>query len=119
MTHFVLKNIQVVINNNIKSNLFNLSTGDTERLVQGVFHNYPEVCPDKINWIVKSLDWLQFYDVITKAVMSQQAWILMPYSLYAVVDCHFHLSTTMYPKLSYPLAMIEVNLVISLKINFL
>lgn len=78
-------------------------------MAQGVFHNYPQVCPDKINWIVKSLDWLQFYDIITKAVMSQQAWILMPYSIYAVVDWHFHLSTTMHPKLSYPLAMIEVQ----------
>lgn len=86
--------------------------GETDLLVRGVFHNYPEIVfrDEGMESVAKSLDWFQFYDEINHAVMSHQSWSLMPYTNYGFIVWHFHFAGIQNPKLAYPTAEAEVRL---------
>lgn len=77
--------------------------------MQGIYHNYPEICRDKIWSVVKSLEWFEMYDEIHTLVMERQTWMLMPYTMSAFVAWHLYLSGTQVPKVSYPSAALEVR----------
>lgn len=85
--------------------------GETEKLVQGIFHNYPEICERKIDNVSISLDWFQLYDLIMSLVMRKQIWLLMPYTNYGFVAWHLHLARTQKVKLSYPTVINEVSII--------
>ncbi|XP_058807276.1 chromosome transmission fidelity protein 18 homolog isoform X2 [Phymastichus coffea] len=83
--------------------------GEPERLMQGIFHNYPEICKDRIVLVSESLEWFEFYDQVNALVMERQTWMLMPYTMSAFVAWHLYLSGTQVPKISFPSAALEVN----------
>ncbi|KAG7211889.1 hypothetical protein KM043_011100 [Ampulex compressa] len=83
--------------------------GESEKLVQGIFHNYPEVCNEKLKQICLSLEWFQFFDKVLSLVANQQVWSIMPYTNYAFVAWHLLLAKTRCPRLSYPSIVYEVN----------
>lgn len=93
-----------------------LSLGEMEKLAQGIFHNYPEVCDRKLNNVSISLEWFQFYDLITSLVMHKQIWSLMPYTNYGFIAWHLHLARTQKTKLSYPAVFNEASITCQEKI---
>ncbi|XP_014217281.1 chromosome transmission fidelity protein 18 homolog [Copidosoma floridanum] len=82
---------------------------ETERLAQGVFHNYPTTCKEQIIPVYKSLQWFEFYDEVNTLVMQHQTWMLMPYANSAVVAWHLYLAASQVPKITYPTIQFEVN----------
>ncbi|XP_034948783.1 chromosome transmission fidelity protein 18 homolog [Chelonus insularis] len=85
------------------------SSNNSERIVQGIFENYPNNCQDKMSKISKSIAWFPFYDEISTHVMTKNNWQIMPYTNYAFVSWHFGLATSKNPKLNFPYTMAEVN----------
>lgn len=83
--------------------------GDNEKLVNGIFHNYPTNCTTKISNISEAAEWFQFYDEISTCVLHNQSWSIMPYTNYAFLTWHLNLSTMQVPKLFYPVIIFEVN----------
>ncbi|KAL6423197.1 hypothetical protein ACFW04_010103 [Cataglyphis niger] len=85
-----------------------VQNGESEKLAQGIFHNYPEVCDKKIDNVSMSLEWFQFYDLVTSLVTHKQVWSLMPYTNYGFIAWHLHLARIQKVKLSYPTIVTEV-----------
>jgi len=84
--------------------------GETDKLIQGIFHNYPEICDRKLNNVSMSLEWFQFYDLIISLVLHKQIWSLMPYTNYGFIAWHLYLARTQKMKLSYPIVTNEVSI---------
>ncbi|XP_032677350.1 chromosome transmission fidelity protein 18 homolog isoform X2 [Odontomachus brunneus] len=99
----------VPISERIENILKTVQNGETEKLAQGIFHNYPEICDRKLDNMSTSLEWFQFYDLITSLVMHKQVWSLMPYTNYGFIAWHLHLARTQKVKLSYPTVFNEVT----------
>lgn len=93
--------------------------GDNEKVVQGIFHNYPENCIEKIQNVSVAMEWFQFYDQLSTTILHLQAWSVMPYTNYIFLTCHLNLSTMQIPKLSYPVIMYEINQKITNSTNIL
>ena len=89
-------------------------SGESDRLAQGVFHNYPTICKEKLEPVARSLEWFQFFDEVIRLVSARQVWTIMPYTNYAFVIWHFDLASSQNPILSYPMAAFEVSLVFHL-----
>lgn len=85
-------------------------------MAQGIFHNYPEVCDRKLDNVPISLEWFQFYDLVTSIVTHKQIWSLMPYTNYGFIAWHLHLAQTQKMKFSYPTIINEVNITYQEKI---
>ncbi|XP_001603491.2 chromosome transmission fidelity protein 18 homolog [Nasonia vitripennis] len=83
--------------------------GEPDRLAQGIFHNYPEICKDKMISISEALNWFEFYDTVNTLVMERQTWMLMPYTTSPFVAWHLYLAISQPPKISYPSAVFEAN----------
>ncbi|KAL7301054.1 hypothetical protein TKK_0006326 [Trichogramma kaykai] len=83
--------------------------GESERLAQGIFHNYPNNCRTKLSTVSKSLDWFEYYDIMNRAVMEHQSWMLMPYTNFAFIAWHLGLASPQMPKISFPSTTFEVN----------
>ncbi|XP_076761142.1 chromosome transmission fidelity protein 18 homolog [Xylocopa sonorina] len=83
--------------------------GEPEKLALGIFHNYPEICDDKLNYVTVCLEWFEFFDEILTAIASSQIWSIMPYINYAFVTWHLYFARTRNVKLSYPSILYEVN----------
>ncbi|XP_078042301.1 chromosome transmission fidelity protein 18 homolog [Augochlora pura] len=83
--------------------------GETEKLAQGVFHNYPEICSDKLNYVDECLQWFQFYDEIISLVANAQVWSVMPYTNYAFIVWHLYFAKSRSVKLSYPSVQYEMH----------
>ncbi|XP_012223290.1 chromosome transmission fidelity protein 18 homolog [Linepithema humile] len=98
----------VTVPERIGNILRTVQNGETEKLTQGIFHNYPEICDRKLDNVSISLEWFQFYDLITSLVMHKQIWSLMPYTNYGFIAWHLHLARTQRVKLSYPTVTSEV-----------
>lgn len=94
-----------------KMNIFFAYLGESEKLAQGIFHNYPEICDRKLDNVSVSLEWFQFYDLITSLVTHKQVWSLMPYTNYGFIAWHLHLARTQKVKLSYPTIINEVSII--------
>ncbi|KAF7417433.1 hypothetical protein HZH68_000086 [Vespula germanica] len=86
-----------------------VQSGDNEKLVHGIFHNYPTNCSEKISNISEATEWFQFYDEISTSVLHNQSWSIMPYTNYAFFTWHLNLSTMQVPKLFYPVIIFETN----------
>ncbi|KAI4480419.1 hypothetical protein M0802_014239 [Mischocyttarus mexicanus] len=86
-----------------------VQSGDNEKLAQGIFHNYPINCSDKLQNISVATEWFQFYDRISTSVLHNQTWSIMPYTNYAFLIWHLYLSTTKIPKLFFPVIIFETN----------
>ncbi|EFN74480.1 Chromosome transmission fidelity protein 18-like protein [Camponotus floridanus] len=98
----------ITIPERIQNILKTVQNGESEKLAQGIFHNYPEICDRKLDNVSVSLEWFQFYDLITSLVTHKQVWSLMPYTNYGFVAWHLHLARTQKVKLSYPTIISEV-----------
>ncbi|XP_011151397.1 chromosome transmission fidelity protein 18 homolog isoform X2 [Harpegnathos saltator] len=99
----------VSVSERIENILRTVQNGETDKLAQGIFHNYPEVCDRKLDDVSTSLEWFQFYDLITSLVMHKQIWSLMPYTNYGFIAWHLHFARMQRVKLSYPTVFNEVN----------
>lgn len=97
--------------NLFKINIFITYLGELEKLAQGIFHNYPEICDKKLDNVSASLEWFQFYDLITSLIAHKQVWSLMPYTNYGFIAWHLHLARTQKMKLSYPTIINEVSII--------
>ncbi|XP_014610820.1 PREDICTED: chromosome transmission fidelity protein 18 homolog [Polistes canadensis] len=86
-----------------------VQSGDNEKLVQGIFHNYPINCTEKLQNVSVATEWFQFYDEISTSVLHHQTWSIMPYTNYAFLIWHLYLSTTKIPKLFFPIIIFETN----------
>ncbi|XP_051170661.1 chromosome transmission fidelity protein 18 homolog isoform X2 [Leptopilina boulardi] len=86
-----------------------VTQGDSERLCQGIFHNYPMICKEKLEPVARSLEWFEFFDEVTKMISARQIWTVMPYTNYAFVIWHFDLANQQNSKLSYPTTVNEMN----------
>ncbi|XP_015177515.1 PREDICTED: chromosome transmission fidelity protein 18 homolog [Polistes dominula] len=86
-----------------------VQSGDNEKLVQGIFHNYPINCSEKLQNVSVATEWFQFYDGISTCVLHNQNWSIMPYINYAFLTWHLYLSTTKIPKLFFPIIIFETN----------
>ncbi|KAL0100828.1 hypothetical protein PUN28_019304 [Cardiocondyla obscurior] len=85
-----------------------VQNGDMEKLAQGIFHNYPEVCDQRLDNVPVSLEWFQFYDLITSFVTHKQVWSLMSYTNHGFIAWHLHLARAQKIKLSYPSVFNEI-----------
>ncbi|XP_054012649.1 chromosome transmission fidelity protein 18 homolog [Hylaeus anthracinus] len=83
--------------------------GESEKLAQGIFHNYPEICNEKLNYIIFSLEWFQFFDEILSFVASFNVWSVMPYTNYAFIAWHLNFAKAKHAKLSYPTITFEIR----------
>ncbi|XP_076672404.1 chromosome transmission fidelity protein 18 homolog, partial [Andrena cerasifolii] len=83
--------------------------GESEKLALGIFHNYPEICSEKLNHVVQCLQWFQFFDEITSLIARFQVWSVMPYTNYAFITWHLHFAKPIRAKLSYPSITYEVK----------
>lgn len=90
-------------------NVTRIYVGETEKLAQGIFHNYPEICDRKLDNVSVSLEWFQFYDLVTSLVMHKQIWSLMPYTNHGFIAWHLQLARAQKAKLSYPTVVNEVR----------
>ncbi|XP_012539347.1 chromosome transmission fidelity protein 18 homolog [Monomorium pharaonis] len=92
----------------IQNILTTVQNGEKEKLTQGIFHNYPEVCDRKLDNVPMSLEWFQFYDLVMSLVLQKQIWSLVPYTNYGFIAWHLHFARTQKTKLSYPTIINEV-----------
>ncbi|EZA52142.1 Chromosome transmission fidelity protein 18-like protein [Ooceraea biroi] len=99
----------VAVPERIQTILKTVQNGETEKLAQGIFHNYPEICDRRLDNVSASLEWFQFYDLITSLVMHKQIWSLMPYTNFGFIAWHLHLARAQKAKLSYPTVVSEVT----------
>ncbi|XP_011497197.1 PREDICTED: chromosome transmission fidelity protein 18 homolog [Ceratosolen solmsi marchali] len=86
-----------------------LQQSEPDRLVQGIFHNYPLNCKNNIVVIYKSLEWFQFYDEVNTFIANRQSWMLTPYTSSAFVAWHLHLAGFHSSKITFPTIPFEVN----------
>ncbi|XP_076287009.1 chromosome transmission fidelity protein 18 homolog isoform X2 [Lasioglossum baleicum] len=86
-----------------------VQNGETDKLAQGIFHNYPEICSDKLNHVSVCLQWFQFFDEIISLVASSQVWSVMPYTNYAFITWHLYFAKSRTVKLSYPSVSFEMH----------
>ncbi|KAG5315342.1 CTF18 protein, partial [Pseudoatta argentina] len=97
------------ISERIQNILRSVQNGETDKLIQGIFHNYPEICDRKLNNVPMSLEWFQFYDLVISLVLHKQIWSLMPYTNYGFIAWHLYLARTQKMKLSYPTVTNEIT----------
>ncbi|XP_043248448.1 chromosome transmission fidelity protein 18 homolog [Colletes gigas] len=86
-----------------------VQNGESEKLAQGIFHNYPEICNEKLNYIVMCLQWFQFFDEIVSFIAKFQTWSVMPYTNYAFITWHLYFAKARHVKLSYPTVPYEMR----------
>ncbi|XP_018307581.1 chromosome transmission fidelity protein 18 homolog isoform X1 [Mycetomoellerius zeteki] len=97
------------ISERIQNILKTVQNGETDKLTQGIFHNYPEICDRKLNNVPMSLEWFQFYDLVISLIAHKQIWSLMPYTNYGFIAWHLYLARTQKMKISYPTVTNEVT----------
>ncbi|XP_034666321.1 chromosome transmission fidelity protein 18 homolog [Drosophila subobscura] len=80
------------------------SSGDYERLTQGVYENYlQQKMPDpNFKGICGALNWFCFTDVLQQKIASQQNYSIYPYLPYGFVVWHLLFATLAWPKIAFP-----------------
>lgn len=88
------------------------SSGQYEKVAQGLFENYLQVKfkDPSFDVVVSGTEWLAFSDFIEQAIMQRQSYILMGYSPFLSVAFHMFYATQSYSKLSYPSSQYESHL---------
>ncbi|XP_012153108.2 chromosome transmission fidelity protein 18 homolog [Megachile rotundata] len=97
------------ISERVRIVLKTVQRGETDKLAQGIFHNYPEICSEKLGYIAICLQWFQFFDEICSLVTHFQTWSVMPYTNYAFVTWHLYFAKARNARLSYPSIFYEVK----------
>ncbi|XP_076171216.1 chromosome transmission fidelity protein 18 homolog isoform X2 [Ptiloglossa arizonensis] len=97
------------ISERVHTVLKTVQNGESEKLAQGIFHNYPEICSEKLNYIVLCLQWFQFFDEILQFLLNFQVWSIMPYTNYAFIIWHLYFAKERHVKLSYPSVPYEMS----------
>ncbi|XP_011639488.1 chromosome transmission fidelity protein 18 homolog, partial [Pogonomyrmex barbatus] len=105
---FPMNKGKISISERIQNILRIVQNGEIEKISQGIFHNYPEICDWKLDNISISLEWFQFFDSVTSLIAYKQIWSLMPYTNYGFIAWHLYLAQTQKIKLSYPSVTNEV-----------
>ncbi|KAH8377747.1 hypothetical protein KR093_006965 [Drosophila rubida] len=87
------------------------SSGDYERLAQGVYENYlQQKMPDpNFNGICEALQWFCFSDALQHQISRQQNYSIYPYLQYGFVVWHLLFATLAWPKIAFPTRGFEFN----------
>ncbi|XP_062120896.1 chromosome transmission fidelity protein 18 homolog [Drosophila sulfurigaster albostrigata] len=87
------------------------SSGDYERLAQGVYENYlQQKMPDpNFNGICEALQWFCFTDALQHQISRQQNYSVYPYLQYGFVVWHLLFATLAWPKIAFPTRGFEFN----------
>lgn len=87
------------------------SFGDYNRVLQGVFENYPllKLRDSTLEGICKCMEWFIFSDLISEKINTLQNYSISSYLQYAFVVWHFIFATTTKQKLNYPSVSYEVG----------
>uniref|UniRef100_A0A6P4F1G0 Chromosome transmission fidelity protein 18 homolog n=1 Tax=Drosophila rhopaloa TaxID=1041015 RepID=A0A6P4F1G0_DRORH len=80
------------------------SSGDYERLTQGVYENYlQQKMPDpNFTGVCDALKWFCFTDTVQHQISRQQNYSVYPYLQYGFVVWHLLFATLAWPKISFP-----------------
>ncbi|XP_017153477.1 chromosome transmission fidelity protein 18 homolog [Drosophila miranda] len=80
------------------------SSGDYERLTQGVYENYlQQKMPDpNFTGVCEALNWFCFTDILQQQIGRQQNYSIYPYLPYGFVVWHLLFATLAWPKISFP-----------------
>lgn len=92
------------------------SFGDYERLMQGVFENYPHmnIKDSSLVGTSRAVEWFCYCDILYRHIYSLQNYSLSTYLQYAFVTWHFVFGTSKWQKLTYPNKAYEVSSVFNL-----
>ncbi|TDG42801.1 hypothetical protein AWZ03_010776 [Drosophila navojoa] len=87
------------------------SSGDYERLTQGVYENYlQQRMPDpNFTGICEALQWFCFSDALQHQIARQQNYSIYPYLQYGFVVWHLLFATLAWPKIAFPTRGFEFN----------
>ncbi|XP_023174575.2 chromosome transmission fidelity protein 18 homolog isoform X2 [Drosophila hydei] len=87
------------------------SSGDYERLTQGVYENYlQQKMPDpNFTGICEALQWFCFADTLQHQISRQQNYSIYPYLQYGFVVWHLLFATLAWPKIAFPTRGFEFN----------
>ncbi|XP_034474185.1 chromosome transmission fidelity protein 18 homolog [Drosophila innubila] len=87
------------------------SSGDYERLAQGVYENYlQQKMPDpNFTGICEALQWFCFSDMLQHQISRQQNYSVYPYLQYGFVVWHLLFATLAWPKIAFPTRGFEFN----------
>ncbi|KAH8240882.1 hypothetical protein KR026_006667 [Drosophila bipectinata] len=80
------------------------SSGDYERLTQGVYENYlQQKMPDpNFTGVCEALKWFCFTDTLQHQISRQQNYSVYPYLQYGFVVWHLLFATLAWPKIAFP-----------------
>ncbi|KAH8283478.1 hypothetical protein KR018_003435 [Drosophila ironensis] len=80
------------------------SSGDYERLTQGVYENYlQQKMPDPdFHGVCEALKWFCFTDTLQHQISRQQNYSVYPYLQYGFVVWHLLFATLAWPKIAFP-----------------
>ncbi|EDV31227.2 uncharacterized protein Dana_GF14649 [Drosophila ananassae] len=80
------------------------SSGDYERLTQGVYENYlQQKMPDpNFSGVCEALKWFCFTDTLQHQISRQQNYSVYPYLQYGFVVWHLLFATLAWPKIAFP-----------------
>ncbi|KAJ7390212.1 hypothetical protein OS493_026722 [Desmophyllum pertusum] len=86
-----------------------MSSGQYEKVAQGLFENYLQVKikDPSFEVVVSGTEWLEFSDFIEQAVMARQSYILQGYNPFLSVAFHLFYAGQSHSKLSYPSSQYE------------
>ncbi|KAL7742068.1 hypothetical protein ACLKA6_018315 [Drosophila palustris] len=87
------------------------SSGDYERLTQGVYENYlQQRMPDpNFTGICEAMQWFCFSDMLQHQISRQQNYSVYPYLQYGFVVWHLLFATLAWPKIAFPTRGFEFN----------
>ncbi|XP_017047709.1 chromosome transmission fidelity protein 18 homolog [Drosophila ficusphila] len=87
------------------------SSGDFERLTQGVYENYlQQKMPDpNFTGVCEALKWFCFTDTVQHQISRQQNYSVYPYLQYGFVVWHLLFATLAWPKIAFPTRGFELQ----------
>ncbi|XP_016956993.1 chromosome transmission fidelity protein 18 homolog [Drosophila biarmipes] len=87
------------------------SSGDYERLTQGVYENYlQQKMPDpNFTGVCEALQWFCFTDMVQHQISRQQNYSVYPYLQYGFVVWHLLFATLAWPKIAFPTRGFELQ----------
>jgi len=89
-----------------------MSSGQYEKVAQGLFENYLQVRfkDPSFEVVVSGTEWLEFSDFVEQAVLQRQSYILQGYSPFLSVAFHLFYASQAHSKLRYPSSQYESHL---------
>ncbi|XP_046631154.1 chromosome transmission fidelity protein 18 homolog [Daphnia pulicaria] len=87
------------------------SCGEYDRLMQGVFENYPNIKfkDSYLNAVCIGLDWMCFFDHVNHFIQLNQNYCVFGYLPYAFIALHFQMAAVLSQKIQYPTAQTELR----------